>query len=191
MPLVSTDIRTPSRRRRYAGWLVAPMALAVIVLGIVLRDAGSGSSPGPDDLRAQLATRVTAILEQSSPLEHHNYGHDFQEKGTIVCAVDVFGYDPADATTMAKVETVYAHHLCAITGTGGAWNTSVRASGPLGARLSDPPIVRVVRSGAGFAERIQSMIPQRFRQRARGHFSDQAALAEARKRFDAAEAHRR
>jgi hypothetical protein len=191
MPLVSTDIASSSRRRRYAGWLVAPMALAMVVLGIVLRDAGSGSAPGPDGLRAQLATRVTAILERSSPVEHHNHGHDFQEKGAIVCAVDVFGYDPPNATTMAKVETVYVHHLCAITGTGGAWNTSVRAAGPLVARLSDPTVVRVVQSGAGFAERIQSMIPQAYQQRALGRFSDQAALAEVRKRFDAAVANRR
>jgi hypothetical protein len=198
MPLVSTRIGTARRRRRYVTWLVAVAAITTVVLGALLRNGGAAGAPPAADgqaaqrgLRAQIGARVATILEGSSTVEHHDHGHNFREQGKVVCAVDPFGYEPAEATSVTEVKTVYAHHLCAISGTSGAWNTSVRAAGPIVAQLSDPPSVRTVESGAGFDQRVRQMIPARYRAEAFGLFSDDAALADARQRLAAAEAGRR
>jgi hypothetical protein len=198
---VSTSIGKTRRRRRYVTWLIAIAAIATVALGALLRTGGAAGTPpaGPDadaqaaqrGLRAQIGARVATILEGSSTVQHHDHGHNFREQGKVVCAVDPFGYEPADATTVAEVKTVYAHHLCAISGTSGVWNTSVRAAGPIVAQLSDPPAVRIVESGAGFDQRIRQMIPARYRAEAAGFFTDDAALADARQRFAAAEAGQR
>lgn len=113
----------------------------------------------------------------------HGAGH---EVGEVVCAVDPFGVEPAGAGTVAEVEWVYAHHMCAITGPGAGWAMSVRASGPIAVRLGGRPVVRVPEPGAGYPERVRRLIPERHHDAAFGEFGDEDAIEAARRRFDVA-----
>jgi hypothetical protein len=171
----------PLRRRKgVAALAAAALALAVLIAGVlVVRQARQA------ELDGLLAARVTGLLEGAGPAEHHEHGHEFgHEPGRVVCAVDPFGVEPAGAATVAEVEWVYAHHMCAITGPGAGWAMSVRASGPIAVQLSVPPVVRVPRPGAGYPERVRELIPVRYHEQALGEFGDEGAIEEARRRFE-------
>lgn len=191
---MSTDVDAPPRRRYVYRWLAALVVLATVAVVVVLKAGGSAPARpvGPPDqampaaLRAEVAARLVKALEEATPAEHHNHGHEVATGGTVVCAVDPFGIDPPSATTVEQVGTVYALHLCAVAEPGRDWDLSVRYSGPLAANLGDPPVVTVVQPGAGYPERVHSLIPQRYWTRATGPFKDDAALADLRRRFDAA-----
>lgn len=165
---------------------VTAVAAAVAAAGVAVAAGLNRQSP-QEELREQLAARVTAVLERSSPDEHHDHGHHFgEDAGTVVCAVDPFGFSPESARTMAEVKWVYARHMCAVTGAGESWAMSVRASGPLAVRLDEPPEVHVPEPGAGYPERVKQIIPQRFHERALAEFGDEEALESARERFERA-----
>jgi hypothetical protein len=191
---MSTDVDAPPRRRYVYRWLAALVVLLTAAIVVVLKAGGSAPArPAdavdlamPPALRAEVAARLVKALEEATPAEHHNHGHEVAAGGRVVCAVDPFGVDPSGATTIDQVGTVYALHLCAVAEPGRDWDLSVRYSGPLAANLGDPPVVTVVQPGAGYPERVHSLIPQRYWTRATGPFSDDAALADLRRRFDAA-----
>jgi hypothetical protein len=191
---MSTDVDAPPRRRHVYRWLAALVVLLTAAIVVVLKAGGSAPArPAgavdlamPPALRAELAARLVKALEEATPAEHHNHGHEVTTGGTVVCAVDPFGVDPSGATTIDQVGTVYALHLCAVAEPGRDWDLSVRYSGPLAANPGDPPVVTVVQPGAGYPERVHSLIPQRYWTRATGPFKDDAALADLRRRFDAA-----
>jgi hypothetical protein len=195
---MSTDVDAPPARRHrryYYRWLAALVVLAAVAVVVVVLRAG-GSAParpaGPADqampppLRTEVAARLVSALEAATPAEHHNHGHEVTTGGRVVCAVDAFGVDPPSAATVDQVGTVYALHLCAVAEPGRSWDMSVRYSGPLAANLGDPPAITVVQPGAGYPERVHTLIPQRFWTRATGPFLDDAALADLRRRFYAA-----
>jgi hypothetical protein len=197
MVVVSTDVDAPPNRRHHYRWLAVLVVLATVAaIGLLkVLDTGGPAAPTgaappsdglPEALRTELATRLTKALEQSSPADHHNHGHEVAAGGTMVCAVDPFGVDPPSATTIDQVGIAYALHLCAVAEAGRDWDYSVRYSGPLTANFGDPPVVSVVQPGEGFADRVHTVIPQRYWDRATGPFRDEAALAELRRRFDAA-----
>ncbi|MCA2183767.1 hypothetical protein [Nonomuraea cavernae] len=177
---MTTEVRRPAPRRTRTV-VAAAVALAVLAgAALVVHLHLSGRQ----ELRARLTDRVTALLERASPAEHHEHGHEFgPDAGRVVCAVDVFGTDPADAGTVAEVTWVYAHHMCAITGPGAGWSVSVRASGPIAVRLGTPDRVRVPQSGAGYPERVRELIPERYHDEAFGGFGDEDAIEAARERF--------
>jgi hypothetical protein len=194
---VSTDVDAPARpRHRWFRWLAALVVLATVAVVAVALKAGRSTParPGgqatsgemPAALRAEVASRLVKTLEQATPAERHSHGHEVAAGGTVVCAVDPFGVDPPGATTIDQVGTVYALHLCAVAEPGRSWDMSVRYSGPLAARLGDPPVVTVVQPGAGYPDRVHQLIPERYWTRATGPFLDEAALADLRRRFDAA-----
>jgi hypothetical protein len=196
---MSTDVDAPPRRSRAVyRWLAALVVLATVAVVVALK-AGGGSAPAqpsgaaaaadpgmPAALRSEVAARLVKALEEATPAEHHDHGHEVAAGGTVVCAVDPFGVNPPGATTIDQVGTVYALHLCAVAERGREWDMSVRYSGPLAANLGDPPVLTVVQPGAGYPERVHSLIPQRYWTRATGPFKDDAALADLRRRFDAA-----
>jgi hypothetical protein len=181
---------TPHAYRR---WLAVSVALVAAAVALTLRGAGDGGdaagAPAPTraaGLNQQLARRVAAILESSTPAQHHQHGHALGEGGRVVCAVEVFGYEPADATFVDEVRFVYAHHLCAVAEPGRAWELAVKASGPLAVELTDPPNVRVPEPGLGYPDRVRALFPEAYRAAALGAFSDLAALQELRRRYDEA-----
>jgi hypothetical protein len=106
---------------------------------------------------------------------------------TLVCAVDPIGVEPPDVYNLAQVVRVYALHLCAVAERDKSWDWSTRYSGPLVATMNVSPIqVDIIQPGEGFPQRVQVVVPDRLQARATGPFLDQPALAELRRRFDAA-----
>lgn len=165
------------RTRR--GQIAAGVSLAGLALaGVTLFAAHQESA----QLNQELAAQVTLILERSSPAEHEGHGHTFESR--VVCAVEPFGTDPPDASSLVEVHRVYARHLCAITGESRDWAMSVRASGPIAVRLDVvPPVVEVPETGPGYPDRVRRLIPARYHDEAFAEFSDEAAIDAARERF--------
>jgi hypothetical protein len=165
------------RTRR--GLIAAIVTLASLTLAGVMFFAARQPS---DQLKEELAAQVTKILEESSPDEHHAHGHSFDSR--VVCAVEPFGTEPADATSLVEVTWVYARHMCAITGDSTEWAESVRASGPIAVKISIPSQIRVPEPGAGYPDRVRNLIPARYHEQAfREEFEDDAAIDAARQRF--------
>ena len=160
------------------GIVAAIVTLAGLTLaGVTFFVARQPSS----QLNAELAAQVTRVLEESSPGEHHAHGHSFESR--VVCAVEPFGTEPADAKALVEVRWVYARHMCAVTGVSSDWAASVRASGPIAVKVDIPPEVRVPESGAGYPDRVRNLIPERYHEQAFAEFGDDSAIEAARERF--------
>ncbi|MBF8187605.1 hypothetical protein ITP53_18060 [Nonomuraea sp. K274] len=160
------------------GLIASIVTLACLTLaGVTFLAARQPSSQLNEDLAAQ----VTLILERSSPEQHHAHGHEFES--AVVCAVEPFGTEPADAASLVEVTWVYARHMCAITGESTDWSVSVRASGPIAVRLGIPPQVKVPEPGTGYPERVRQLIPARYHDEAFAEFEDDTPIEAARQRF--------
>ncbi|MFI6484802.1 hypothetical protein ACIBH1_43265 [Nonomuraea sp. NPDC050663] len=170
--------------RRFVGlWAVAGTlaATALVVLLVVFL---AGRPAIPDGLRQALSLRITQLLERASPSEHHQHGHRFGEGSMlVVCAVEPFGVEPADAADVSQVRWVYAHHLCAVDEFGVRWAEAIRASGPLAVELATSRVV-VPESGAGYPDRVRDLIPARYHEAALDTFTDLEVIDEAQRRFD-------
>ncbi|MFC4118694.1 hypothetical protein [Nonomuraea zeae] len=165
-----------TRTRR--GLVAAIVTLASLTLaGVMFFAARQPSS----QLNEELAAQVTLILEQASPDEHHAHGHSFDSR--VVCAVEPFGTEPADATSLVEVRWVYARHMCAVTGAGTDWASSVRASGPIAVKVDIPPQIRVPEPGEGYPDRVRRLIPARYHEQAFAEFESEDAIDAARERF--------
>ncbi|GAB2959945.1 hypothetical protein ACFMQL_12035 [Nonomuraea fastidiosa] len=160
------------------GLIAATITLAGITLAGVMFFASRQPS---STLNEELAAQVTLILEQASPGEHHAHGHNF-ESG-VVCAVEPFGTEPPNATSLVEVRWVYARHMCAVTGESPEWASSVRASGPIAVKIGIPPQIKVPEPGPGYPERVKRLIPERYHQQAFEDFQDDSAIDAARERF--------
>ncbi|NRQ40463.1 hypothetical protein HII36_52900 [Nonomuraea sp. NN258] len=161
------------------GQVATVVTLAGLTLAGVMLFAATRESPSALD--ARLAAEVTLILERASPDEHHDHGHRFESR--VVCAVEPFGTEPADARALTEVRWVYARHMCAVKGASAEWSTSVRASGPLAVRLGSPPLVRVPEPGPGYPDRVRGLIPERYHDEAFAGFAAEDAIDAARQRF--------
>jgi hypothetical protein len=169
---------------RHAWWLGSELVLALAVTLAFVAVGREPPPPSPEQLRAQLADRVVAALEQASPTEHHDHGHAITAEHRVACVAEVIGADPPTAVRLTEVQTVYAQYLCASGVPGTAFELSARSAGPVAVRLADPPSVQVPH-GAGYADQVRTLLPDQYEDQAFAGFRDQAVPDALRPRFDA------
>jgi hypothetical protein len=185
----SDPLAPPPRRRGRARWIAVAVVVAAAVLAVLVRVAGAGDTSRPPTLANQLADRIAAILEQSTPADHHEHGHRSigdanAPKSPTLCAVRTLGFEPAGAETPAEVRTVYAYHLCAFVEPGRAWDFAQKLSGPMAVQLTEPPKVQVVEPGLGFQDRVRALIPAPYQEEALKELLDDDQMRDLRKRFE-------
>jgi hypothetical protein len=157
--------------RRHRWWLL-PELTVVAVLGVVLIYVNAG---GLDD---ELSARAQAVLEQQSPADLELIstlsGHGAPETGGVLCVTEPFGTDPADPEKIEDVRVIYTRYLCALVQKGMPWDYATRSTGPAVITLTDPPTVRLARSGAGYPERVRELFPDELESEAFAGFNDRA-----------------
>jgi len=169
---------------RHAWWLGAEL-VALAVLATLLVTAGRPPAPlSEGELRAQLAERVVAALEQASPTQHHDHGHAITAEQRTACVAEVFGVDPPGATRLTEVREVYAQYICASGVPGTVFALSSRSAGPVVLGLTDPPTVRVPH-GQGYAAQVREMMPDQYEEQAFAGFLDQSVPDRLRPRYEA------
>jgi len=188
-------------RERVARWYrnrfvwVAVILLATAAGVAVLHDP-AGSRAEPADLQAQIVTRMRTTLEQSKPEQHNHGGHTAQQatardgaEAPVVCGIRVYGFEPARATALAEVRTVYGFHLCGVAEQKRPWDVAVKLAGPVIMDLStEPPGIQVVEATADvkFVDRLREMFPEQYAQVALAEALSDAEMADMRRRYDAA-----
>jgi hypothetical protein len=175
------------------GW-VAVILLAVSAGAAVL--VNSGSEAKPADLQSQIMTRMRTTLEQSNPEQHNHAGHNAQQttsgqeaKPAVICGVRVYGYEPAVATALADVQTVYGFHLCGVAQEKYPWDVATKLAGPVILDMStEPPGIKVVEATADvkFADRLREMFPPKYAQLAQTEALTESEMADLRRRYDEA-----
>ncbi|GAA0912188.1 hypothetical protein [Virgisporangium aurantiacum] len=183
-----------------AGWYRNRFVWAAVILamtaGAVALVNSAGSKPEPADLQSQIMTRLRTTLEQADPGQHSHAGHNAQQAATgeeatpaVICGVRVYGYEPAGATTVADVKTVYGFHMCGVAEPKRPWDVAVKLAGPVIVNLStDPPGIQVVEATAEvmFVDRLKEMFPPKYAQLALKEALADAEMANLRRRYDAA-----
>ena len=120
MSMKVQDDRPVPGRPRHRRIVVPVLVLAVALLAGAVAVTYVGfhrGGPFPDQMRRDLASQTRSILENSPVIANLGVAghlHDPGAANKVLCAVDPFGTDPADATRAAQVRVVYAQHLCAI-----------------------------------------------------------------------------
>jgi hypothetical protein len=152
--------------RRHRWWLLPELAaVALIVAVMVYINAGR--------LEDEMSARAQAVLEQQTPVDLEListlHGHESER---VLCVAEAFGSDPADPETIEQVRIIYARYLCALVQKGMPWDYATRSTGPAVITLTDPPTVQVVRSGAGYPERVRAMMPDDLEAEALAGFND-------------------
>lgn len=180
-------------RNRYV-W-VAVILLATSA-GAALLVNSSGAEAEPADLQAQIVTRMRTTLEQSNPEQHNHAGHTVEQEATgdaakppVICGVRVYGYEPAQATALADVQTVYGFHLCGIAEQKRPWDVAVKLAGPVILNMStEPPGIQVVEATADvkFVDRLREMFPDKYLQLAVKEALAESEMVDLRRRYDAA-----
>ncbi|TDB98452.1 hypothetical protein E1091_07730 [Micromonospora fluostatini] len=179
-------------RHRFTGVAVVLLASA----GLVVLVNSAGAEPEPADLRSQIVSRMRTTLEQADP-EHHNHaGHGVPQAATgedakpaVVCGVRVYGHEPAEATALADVRTVYGFHLCGVAEQKRPWDVAVKLAGPLIMDLSTEPAgIQVVEAteDVRFIDRLREMFPARYAEVAQAESLGDTEMADLRRRYDAA-----
>jgi hypothetical protein len=188
-------------RESFAGWYrnrfvwVAVILLAVSAGAVVLANT-AGSEAGPVDLQGQIVTRMRATLEQADPGEHNHAAHNVQQVATeeeakpaVVCGVRVYGYEPAEVTALADVQTVYGFHFCGVAEKKRPWDSAVKLAGPVIMDMStEPPGIQVVEATADvkFVDRLREMFPDKYAEMALKQALTDSEMADLRRRYDAA-----
>lgn len=182
-PHVETAVDVSPRRPQLRRWVAVLVLLVAVAVALGARALLADDGPGT--LEEQLADRLVTMLEEASPAEHADHGHDFEiEGGGVLCAADPFGFEPADATTVDEVRVVYAHHLCAVL-IPDTWQNSLRASGPVRADFtSTPPTVQTPESD-DYPAWLAATFPEPYRDEAADGFLSDDVVEEMRERFDA------
>jgi hypothetical protein len=187
-------------RETFAGWYrnrfvwVAVILLAVSAGAVVLANS-AGSQAEPADLRGQIMTRMRTTLEQADPGQHNHAGHYVEQateeeaKPAVICGVRVYGYEPADVTALADVQTVYGFHLCGVAERKSPWDVAAKLAGPVIMDMStEPPGIQVVEATADvrFVDRLRQMFPDRYAELALKEALADSEMADLRRRYDAA-----
>lgn len=172
------------RLLRY-GWTAA-ILLATSATVAVLVDPGE-----PEDLDSQLLTRMRTTLEQLDPQQHQHGGHQapVAAETKVVCGVRVYGHEPAGATAIADVRTLYGFHFCGVVEPKRPWDVADKLAGPVVLDLAtDPPGVRVVEAteDTKFADRLREMFPPKYAELAAREALPEPEMADARRRYEAA-----
>jgi hypothetical protein len=188
---MSTDVDALGRRPRRL--LSVAVVLAGTLVTVLVLQHLDGAAGRPVDLRGQIAERMVGVLERTPPAQHHGHGahvdQDIDTAARTVCGVRVFGFEPATATRIEDVRTVYGHHLCAIAEKGLQWDGAVKLVGPVVLDLSrTPPAVQVAEATADvpFRERVRQLIPERYQEQAFEESLDGSTMTELRRRYDEA-----
>lgn len=187
-------------RESFAGWYrnrlvwVAVILLAVTAGVVVLADR-AGPQADPTDLRGQITARMRTTLEKADPGQHNHAAHNVQqvateqEKPAVICGVHLYGYEPAEVTTLAEVRTVYGFHLCGVAEQKRPWDVAVKLAGPLIMDMStEPPGIQVVEATADvmFVDRLKEMFPDKYEKLALKEALADSEMADLRRRYDAA-----
>jgi len=177
------------RRRRRRLWWLIPEVAAVVLLLVLLVPRLADRSPqaaAPLTLEEAAAERAARALEQVSPAEHHDHGHEVGEDDRIFCGVAVFGVDPPSASIIDDVQTVYGYYFCAVGRRGLPYLQSNRADGPIVVHLTEPPVVKVVAPGADYQERVRAMMPDEYEELCFSGLPDPSVAEEVKRRYEAA-----
>jgi hypothetical protein len=188
-------------RENLAGWYrnrfvwVAVILLAVSV-GVTVLVNSVGSEAEPTDLRGQIMTRMRTTLEQADPGQHNHAAHNVQQVATgeetkpaVICGVHVYGFEPAEATVLAEVRTVYGFHLCGVAEQKRPWDVAVKLVGPVIMDLSTEPVgIQVVEAteNVRFVDRLREMFPAKYADLASKEALAPSEMADLRRRYDAA-----
>jgi hypothetical protein len=191
---VSTDVDAPPvrpRQSRYV-WLALALVMALGALFAVYRAGvfdGEAGTDRPADFRTQLSARVINVLEQMPAGDHGHHGDIAADAGEakLVCGVNVYGTNPADADAIDEVAQVYGYHMCAAPQPGLEWILSYKLTGPLVVTLAaDPPTVTVAEGGVGYRDRVRAIIPAQYQEQAFNGSLTAADMAELIRRYDEA-----
>jgi hypothetical protein len=187
-------------RENFAGWYRNRFVWVAVVLLVVSAGAAvlvtrSGSQAEPADLQEQILARMRTTLEQADPGEHHHAGQAVGqaaaegEKPAVICGVHVYGYEPAEVTVLADVQTVYGFHLCGVAERNYPWDVAVKLAGPVIMDMAaDPPGIQVVEATEDvmFVDRLREMFPDKYEELALKEALTDAEMADLRRRYDAA-----
>lgn len=185
-------------RESLAGWYrnrfvwVAVIVLAVSAGAVLVNSADSEAEPA--DLRSQILTRMRTTLEQADPGQHNHAAHNVQvtteqAKAAVICGVHVYGFEPAEATVLADVRTVYGFHMCGVAEQQRPWDGAVKLAGPLIMNVAtEPPGIQVVEATADtlYIDRLRQMFPPKYAEMAQKEALADSEMADLRRRYDAA-----
>jgi hypothetical protein len=188
-------------RESFAGWYrnrfvwVAVILLAVSA-GVVALVTSAGSEAEPADLQGQIMTRMRTTLEQADPGQHNHAGHNVQQEATeeeakpaVICGIRVYGYEPAEVTALADVQTVYGFHLCGVAEQKYPFDVAVKLAGPVIMDMTtEPPGIQVVEATADvkYVDRLREMFPDKYAELALKEALPDSEMADLRRRYDAA-----
>ncbi|MEU8234442.1 hypothetical protein AB0C12_33050 [Actinoplanes sp. NPDC048967] len=182
-----------------AGWHRNRYVWATLILllsaGVVALTRSAGPEAAPEDLRGQIMNRMRTTLEQSKPEQHNHTGHGGQQVATeeqsapVICGVHVYGHEPAQATTLAEVRTVYGFHFCGVAEKKRPWDVAVKLAGPVILDMSTEPVgIQVVEAtdDVKFIDRLRQMFPAKYAEQATKEALTDSEMADLRRRYDAA-----
>ena len=188
-------------RRSLAAWYRSRFAWVAVILlttsaGAAVLVNSVGSKAEPANLQGQIMTRMRTTLEQVNPEQHNHTGHDAQQvttaqdaKPPVICGVRVYGHEPAEATTLADVRTVYGFHFCAVAAQQNPWDVATKLAGPVILDMSTEPIgIQVVEATAGVrqVDRLRQMFPAKYAELALREALSKSEMADLRRRYDQA-----
>jgi hypothetical protein len=187
-------------RQSLAGWYRHRYLWVAVTLlvsaGAVVLVSSAGSDAEPPDLHGQIMNRMRTTLEQADPEQHNHAGHTIQQAADgaeappeVICGVHVYGYEPAEVTVLADVQTVYGFHLCGIAEQKRPWDWAVKLAGPVIVDMStDPPGIQVVEATeeVRYIDRLREMFPPKYAEMAEREALAESEMADLRRRYDAA-----
>jgi hypothetical protein len=164
-------------------WWLVPEVAALCVL-LILLGFGPVQRTRADGLYDLAAERAARTLEQASPTEHHDHGHDVGADDRVYCGVMVFGLEPPSAAAIDEVRVIYGYYFCAVGRPGVSYLDSSRSDGPIVVRLANPATVQIVAPGADYQARVRAMMPDQYEERCFGGLPDPAVAENVKRRYE-------
>lgn len=175
------------RRPRKIMLMVLTLSVALLAAAATVTYVGLHRSGGQlDAFHRALAGQAQSILENSPVIANLGVAahiHDPNTPNRVMCAVDVFGTEPADATEATQVHVVYAQHLCAMAPTGTPWDYAPKSAGPVVVDL-DNGTVWVPQPNQDYRTQVKAKIPERYQQQAFGTFRHPDVVGSLRQRYN-------